>query len=133
MKRFTLIEVVVALGILALSLAGLLQLLSSSQEKIASSLDHWNHTHILMQAAEYVLLRKGNDDEIEIPQEIFDYPDYYPIITFNDVDDQLPEDLKDQMGQVPLTGVKIEIVRQQDKKTVTEVIVDRFNYEENNP
>ncbi|MBQ9772900.1 MAG: hypothetical protein IJW23_13850 [Lentisphaeria bacterium] len=133
MKRFTLIEVVVALGILALSLAGLLQLLSSSQEKIASSLDHWNHTHILMQAAEYVLLRKGNDDEIEIPQEIFDYPDYYPVITFNDVDDQLPEDLKDQMGQVPLTGVKIEIVRQQDKKTVTEVIVDRFNYEENNP
>ena len=133
MKRFTLIEVVVALGILALSLAGLLQLLSSSQEKIASSLDHWNHTHILMQAAEYVLLRKGNDDEIEIPLEIFDYPDYYPVITFNDVDDQLPEDLKDQMGQVPLTGVKIEIVRQQDKKTVTEVIVDRFNYEENNP
>ena len=133
MKRFTLIEVVVALGILALSLAGLLQLLSSSQEKIASSLEHWNHTHILMQAAEYVLLRKGNDDEIEIPQEIFDYPDYYPVITFNDVDDQLPEDLKDQMGQVPLTGVKIEIVRQQDKKTVTEVIVDRFNYEENNP
>lgn len=133
MKRFTLIEVVVALGILALSLAGLLQLLSSSQEKIASSLDHWNHTHILMQAAEYVLLRKGNDDEIEIPQEIFDYPDYYPVITFNDVDEQLPEDLKDQMGQVPLTGVKIEIVRQQDKKTVTEVIVDRFNYEENNP
>ena len=133
MKRFTLIEVVVALGILALSLAGLLQLLSSSQEKIASSLDHWNHTHILMQAAEYVLLRKGNDDEIEIPLEIFDYPDYYPVIPFNDVDDQLPEDLKDQMGQGPLTGVKIEIVRQQDKKTVTEVIVDRFNYEENNP
>ena len=133
MKRFTLIEVVISLGILALSLAGLLQLLSSSQKKIADSLDHWNHTHILMQAAEYVLLQKGSDDEIEIPQEIFDYPDYYPIITFNEVDDQLPEDLKDQMGQVPLTGVKIEIVRQQDKKTVTEVTVDRFNYEENNP
>ena len=133
MKRFTLIEVVISLGILALSLAGLLQLLSSSQKKIADSLDHWNHTHILMQAAEYVLLQKGSDDEIEIPQEIFDYPDYYPIITFNEVDDQLPEDLKDQMGQVPLTGVKIELVRQQDKKTVTEVTVDRFNYEENNP
>ncbi|MBE6405329.1 MAG: hypothetical protein E7040_04835 [Lentisphaerae bacterium] len=133
MKKFTLIEVVVALAILVLSLAGLLQLLSSSQEKIGSSIEHWNHTHILMQAAEYALLQEGKDDKLEIPQEIFDYPDYTPIITFNEVDEQLPDDFKDQQGQVPLIGVKIEIVREKDKKTVSEITVDRFDYEENAP
>lgn len=130
MKRFTLIEVVVALGILALSLAGLLHLLSSSQEKISASIDNWNHTHMLMQAAEYVLLQKGNDEkEISIPQEIFDYPDYQPLVTYNEVDEQLPEELKGQTGQVPLIGVKIEIIRHKDKKTVSETIVERFDYE----
>ena len=133
MKKFTLIEVVVALAILVLSLAGLLQLLSSSQEKIGSSIEHWNHTHILMQAAEYTLLQEGKDDKLELPQEIFDYPDYTPIITFNEVDEQLPDDFKDQQGQVPLIGVKIEIVREKDKKTVSEITVDRFDYEENAP
>ena len=129
MKRFTLIEVVVALGILALSLAGLLQLLSSSQEKIAASKEHWNNTHMLMQAAEYVLLQKNIDDKIEVPPEIFDYPDYMPFVTINEVDEQLPEDFKGQTGQLPLVGVKIEIIRHQDKKTVSEVIVERFDYE----
>ena len=129
MKRFTLIEVVVALGILALSLAGLLQLLSSSQEKIAASIEHWNNTHMLMQAAEYVLLQKNIDEEVDIPQEIFDYPDHMPLVTINEVDEQLPEDFKGQSGQIPLVGVKIEILRQQDKKTVSEVIVERFDYE----
>ena len=131
--KFTLIEVVVAMGILALSLAGLLQLLTSSQERVGKSLEHWQHTHMLMQAAEYTLLQQKQDDEISIPEEIFDYPDYTPLITFEDVVDQLPEELEGQQGQLPLVGVKIEIVREKDKKTIAEIIVDRFNFEGSTP
>ena len=78
-------------------------------------------------------LQQKKEDDISIPEEIFDYPDYYPVVTFQELVDQLPEELDDQQGQVPLIGVKIEIVRQNDKKTVTEIIVDRFDYEETNP
>ena len=131
--KFTLIEVVVALGILALSLAGLLQLLTSSQERVGKSLEHWQNTHMLMQAAEYTLLQQKQDDEISIPQEIFDYPDYTPQISFEEVVDQLPEELEGQQGQLPLVGVKIEIIREKDKKTVTEIIVDRFQFEGSTP
>lgn len=127
--KFTLIEVVVALGILALSMAGLLQLLTSSQERISRAVDEWQHSHMLMQAAEYVLLQEGNDDEIQIPEEIFDYPDYIPSVTFEEVVEQLPEDFENQQGQIPLIGVKIGIIRQKDNKTVSEIIVDRFDYE----
>ena len=38
-STFTLIEVVVALGILALSIAGLLSLLTSSQNRIGKSME----------------------------------------------------------------------------------------------
>ena len=40
-QQFTLIEVVVALAILTLSLAGLLQLLSQSQLRIADAEEKW--------------------------------------------------------------------------------------------
>ena len=131
--RFTLIEVVVALGILALSMAGLLQLLTASQERVGRAVEEWHHTHMLMQAAEYVLLQEGQDDKIGIPEEIFDYPDYIPEISFEEVVDQLPEEFENQQGQLPLIGVKIGILRSFDKKTVAEIIVDRFDYSENEP
>ena len=52
---FTLIEVVVALGILALSIAGLLSLLTSSQNRIGKSMEEWKNMHMLAQAAEYAV------------------------------------------------------------------------------
>ncbi|MBQ9775397.1 MAG: hypothetical protein IJW17_05095 [Lentisphaeria bacterium] len=131
--KFTLLEVVTAIGILALSLAGLLQLLTSSQERISKNVDLWHHTHMMMQAAEYALLQEG-EEELAVPQEIFDYPDYFCQITYEELDEELlPEELSNQQGQLPLKGVKVVIQRNSDQKEVASVIVDRFSYEENNP
>ena len=57
-KQFTLIEIVVALGILAISLGGLLQLAISSQLKISRAREKWEEMHMLTQAAEYLLLSR---------------------------------------------------------------------------
>ena len=54
--NFTLIEVVVALALLSVSLAGLLQLSINSQQKLITADDKWRHEHMLAQAAEYLML-----------------------------------------------------------------------------
>ena len=59
---FTLIEVVVALGILALSIAGLLSLLTSSQNRIGKSMEEWKNMHMLAQAAEFTLIIRTRRD-----------------------------------------------------------------------
>ena len=129
MKRFTLLEVVIAVGILVLSLAGLLQLLTVSQQKIGKNMELWEQTHLLMQAAEYALLQQEKE-EISLPVEIFDDPDYEAIFYCEELTDQLPEELNGIQGQVPLTTLHIEILRQKDKKTVVSTKVDLFDYEE---
>lgn len=67
---FTLIEVVIAIAILALGLVAALSLSSSSSRRIEKSFNAWKSQHMLAQAAEYFLL--AGDDK-HIPSEIFPY------------------------------------------------------------
>lgn len=125
--RFTLIEVVVALAILSLSLAGLLQLSISSSSRVANAVEKWESEHMLAQAAEYLLMQ--NQDNTTIPEEFFSYPGYSVEVNCSDPEG-LPEDYEDQEGQLSLLRWNIAIVRQSDGKTVAEVNIDRFDYED---
>ena len=51
-KSFTLIEVIIAIGILAISLASLFQIIASSRARIAKAEESWHNMHMLTQAAE---------------------------------------------------------------------------------
>lgn len=124
---FTLIEVAVALGILALSLTGLLQILISSQQRMARVEEKWRETHMLMQAAEYYLLQPGEDPETP-PLSVFPYKEHSARCTFRDAEN-LPEGYSDIVGQLPLRACQIDLIRDRDQKTVETVTVDRFNYE----
>lgn len=126
-KRFTLIEIVVALGILAVSIGGLLQLAITSQLRISRAAEKWNEMHMLTQAAEYLLLH--GEDITEIPAEFFPYEGYEINCSYDDAEG-LPEDLNNLTGQVPLKQLKIELIRTRDHKTVDSIIIDRFSYEE---
>lgn len=127
-KSFTLIEIVVALGILAISLGGLLQLGISSQLKISRAGEKWHEMHMLTQAAEYLLLH--DEETTEIPPEFFPYPGYEINCVYDDAEG-LPEEFENLTGQVPLKQCRIDLVRSSDHKTVESVIIDRFSYGEN--
>ena len=125
--HFTLIEIVVALGILSISLGGLLQLSISSQLKIGRAVEAWENMHMVTQAAEYLLLH--NEETTEIPPEFFPYPGYEIACSYDDAEG-LPEELENLTGQVPLKQCRIELIRTSDHKTLETVIVDRFGYGE---
>lgn len=124
---FTLIEVVVALGILTLSLAGLLQILTASQSRLARVYEKWRETHILMQAAEYYLLQPGEDPG-GVPYTYFPYSDYEALCYYRDAEN-LPEDYINIPDQLPLRTCVVELIRLRDRKTVRTILVDKISYE----
>ncbi|MDD3154015.1 MAG: type II secretion system protein [Victivallaceae bacterium] len=125
-NAFTLIEVVVAMAILSLGVVGTLQLLTSSQQKLADAREKWERTHLLMQAAEYLLLQAG-DEAPSIPLDFFDSTQYRIECRYEDVTD-LPEELSNQEGQLPLKTCKIELLNAKTGETVDQLAVDRFSY-----
>ncbi len=129
MKRaFTLIEVVVAIAILGLSLAGLLQLLTQSQLRIANAEEKWRDMHMMTQAVEYLMM-VSNTEDLHIPDEVFPYEDHLVECEITDADD-LPEELNGQSGQLPLKKWTFTLLRLADRKAKLTIHIDRPGYEE---
>ena len=126
-RRFTLIEVVVALAILSISLAGLLQLSITANSRNAESIEKWESEHMLAQAAEYLMLQ--NEDNTTVPEDFFPYPGYSVEVVIDDAEG-LPEDYDGLDDQLPLKRWNIMIVRGSDGKKMAEVNIDRISYDE---
>ena len=129
MKRnFTLLEVVVAIAILALSLAGMLQLLTQSQIRISDADEKWREMHMLTQGAEYLMLI-DNEGDLTVPDEVFPYEKYRIECTVEDAEG-LPEEFTGQTNQLPLKKWTISLIRISDGKECGKVVIDRIGYEE---
>ena len=128
-KAFTLVEVVVALAILGLSLSGLLTLAMNAQLKVARSVEKWDNTHKLIQAAEYLMLM--DDESLSVPEEFFPYEGYTVQASVDDAED-LPEDFTGIEDAAPLKCITIEIVRTTDNKVVDRIKMDRINFDSEN-
>ena len=126
-RSFTLIEVVVALAILSISIAGLLQLLTAAQNRIIKVDDHWMRTHMLIQAAEYYMLMK-QEDPPAITDTFFPYDDYRVDVTWEEIEG-LPEEYTGLTTQKQLRAMVLSLVRQQDGQEVDKIIIDRLDYE----
>ena len=124
---FTLIEVVVALAILTISIAGLLQLLISAQNRIMRADEEWTRTHMLIQAAEYYMLMK-QEDPPAITDTFFPYNDYRVDMSWEEIEN-LPEEYTGLTNQKQLRAMVLSLKRQQDGQEVDKIIIDRIDYE----
>ena len=130
-KGFTLIEVIIAIGILAISLASLFQIIASSRARIAKADEGWHHMHMLTQAAEYVLLHDSTVDDVE--EDFFPYRDYQVYITYDPVDDeQIADEFMSIEGQLPLELCTIELrsLKATGKDTVGILEIERIIYDD---
>ena len=130
-KCFTLIEVIIAIGILAISLASLVQIIASSRARIAKADEGWHHMHMLTQAAEYVLLHDSTVDDVE--EDFFPYRDYEVRITYDPVDDdQIADEFMSIDGQLPLELCTIELrsLKSSGKDTVGILEIERIIYDD---
>ena len=130
-KAFTLIEVIIAIGILAISLASLFQIIASSRARLAKADEGWHHMHMLTQAAEYVLLHTATVDDVE--DDFFPYRDYEVRISYDSVDDeQIAEEFMSIDGQLPLELCTIELrsLKATGKDTVGILEIERIIYDD---
>ena len=132
-KGFTLIEVIIAIGILAISLASLFQIIASSRARIAKAEESWHTMHMLTQAAEYVLLHRA--DVIDsIDRDFFPYRDYRVDISYEGevTDEQIDDDFKSITDQLPLDLCTIELIslKSSGKETVGRLEIERIIYDD---
>ena len=131
-KHFTLIEVIIAIGILAISLASLFQIIASSRARIAKADEAWHNMHMLTQAAEYVLLHRP-DVVDSIDRDFFPYRDYRIDISYAPVeDDQIDDEFSSITDQLPLELCTIELInlKSTGKETVGTLEIERIIYDD---
>ena len=124
---FTLVEVVVALAILSISIAGFLQLLTAAQNRIGKAENYWKRTHMQMQAAEYYMLMK-QEEPPAITDTFFPYEEFGVDVTYEEIDN-LPEEYTGLPAQKQLRAMVLTLKRQNDGQEVDKLIIDRIDYE----
>jgi type II secretory pathway pseudopilin PulG len=121
LRKFTLIEVVVALTILTLGLSVSLALATTAKNRIIRARERWKEQHALEQAAEYYLLTPG---EGNIDVRIFPYEEYYAECRVEPCEDNFPDGVDNIAGSWKLATVKIKVLSREDSHVLKEVQVD---------
>ena len=125
-RIFTLLEVVIAIAILAGSLSALLAFTVNSQNRLQKSKQKWLEFHLLEQAAEFYLLT--TDREPEFPPDFIFSNRRYTVECFYTDPDDIPEDFQNSSNSLKLINCHIQLIDTTDNKTVHEIIVEKPDY-----
>ena len=106
LNKFTLLEVLVALVILTLGIAGLLWQLSIAANRAARNAETWELTHDLTAAAEYLLL---HGPEAGLDETLF-FGEFEIACRYEDP--RLPVDTETRFGQKRLRTLVVEASRE---------------------
>ncbi|MCF6175296.1 MAG: type II secretion system GspH family protein [Victivallaceae bacterium] len=120
--KFTMIETVIALGVLLLAMSAVFGTIAASQQRVIRAEKRWAKQHMLTQAAEYFLLAPPRTT---IPQTIFPFSDYQAFCEYSEPK-ELPETVDAISGSWKLVAMKIILNSNADGKTVNSITLDRI-------
>lgn len=120
--KFTMVETVVALGVLLLSLSVVFSTIAASQQRVMKAEKKWHRQHMLTQATEYFLLAPPG---VTIPKTVFPFDEYQASCEYSPPQG-LPDMTETQLGNWQLTAMKIVIKSTNDGQTVASITLDRI-------
>ena len=126
-SRFTLVEVVAALAILGMALAGYFAISQSAARRAERAYERWHRMHLLSLAAEYYLLFPSEEPP-DIPADILDDPDYRVEASYGDAEN-LPDDFRSLDNLAPLRTLILDLVRKSDNQVVDTLKIDRIDFD----
>lgn len=121
-KKFTLIEVLIALSILSMSAVTLLMLMGSASKRTNKAAQRWENTHQLTQAVEYYMLNKPGSASID--ERFFPLDEYKAECSF-DSPQALPDGVEESTDGQTLVAMRV-VVKDKDDKILDSVTVERI-------
>lgn len=120
---FTLIEVIIAIAILAMAIVSFSLLINTASRRSLRAARRWEKTHLLTQAVEYFMLCESENPEA-IDENIFPSEDYTVECSF-DSPRGLAEDIEESHGGQALRAMKV-VLKDKNGDTVDSVTIERI-------
>ena len=121
-RRFTLLEVVIAIAILAMGILAAMSMVSLSKKRMDKAYNTWFKEHLLAQAAEYYLLCGANKS---IPPDYFPYKEYSAQCAVTNCNDLSKDAATSVSGNCKLVTYDISI-RDTYGNIISQVKVDKI-------
>lgn len=122
LRQFTLVEVVIAMGILVLCVTVAMSMVASSQKRMIKAEEKWQKQHLLTQAAEYFLLAPPGD---HLPEQIFPFKNYNANCVYFPPEG-LPENVNIENGEWRLSAMKITVNPDDSNRQPASIIIERI-------
>ncbi|MDD4816590.1 MAG: type II secretion system protein [Victivallaceae bacterium] len=112
-RRFTLLEVVIALTIFAVGIGIAFGVSAAARMRTMKGRQLLEESHMLAQAVEYYLL---DYDAEELPEDVFPYPEYHANVSYSDPDpESLPDRADGELGMWKLRVMRVELFNSKEE------------------
>ncbi|MFA6103859.1 MAG: hypothetical protein WCV67_11375 [Victivallaceae bacterium] len=119
--NFTLVEVAIAIGILALGIGTVMGIIGAAKQRMSRAESQWKCQHALTQAAEYLMLAPP---DTMVPRTIFEYPEFN-LTTSYSVPESLPENVPANLTGWRLAALHINLTGK-DGRLADSIVIDRM-------
>lgn len=127
-RNFTLVEVIVAMAVMALALTAFFALSQSAVNRVDKAYNSWERMHLLSQAAEYCLLF-ASEEVPDMPPEVFESTVYDIEIRYEEAEN-LPEELNGLENQAPLRTLVLDLVDSRTREIKDTLRIDRIDFDQ---